>query len=74
VTKRKAPKRSGRSLSEAERVANGGGTVKLRLPQVALEQLGELAEEGGCSRAKVVEALIRGAWAGSRGRRLESAR
>jgi hypothetical protein len=70
-----APKRaSGRNLTEAERTANGYGSVKLRLPQDALAQLAELADEGGASRAEIVDSLIRIEWAKTPGRKLRSKR
>lgn len=71
----KAPKRKpGRSLTEAERVKLGFGTIKLRLPTDALAQLAELADEGEASRAEIVDSLIRIEWAKTPGRKLRSKR
>lgn len=54
-----APKRrSGRSMSDAERSANGYGRITLRLPDEAITLIGILAHEYGLSRAQYVTELI----------------
>jgi hypothetical protein len=57
-----APKRrSGRNLTEAERKANGYGTIKLRLPSETITLIGIMADDAGLSRAEYVHELVEAA-------------
>jgi hypothetical protein len=56
-----AKRRPGRSLTEAERKANGYGTIKLRLPAETITLIGILADEQGLSRAEYVHELVEAA-------------
>lgn len=52
-------KRSGTTWTEADYLARGYGTVKLRLPLDALALLDQYANEADVSRAEIVDALVR---------------
>lgn len=70
---KRAPGPSGTAWAESDYAAKGYGTIKLRLPLDALEQLAELADEGEASRAEIVDSLIRIEWAKTPGRKLVTA-
>lgn len=55
---RKAPRRSGPSLTDERRAELGYGRLTLRLPQVALDRLARLAEQAGVSRAALLASWL----------------
>jgi hypothetical protein len=58
IEQRKLARRSGPSLTEERRAELGYGTIKLRLPQDALDRLGKLAAQAGVSRAQYLARLL----------------